>query len=90
MLHAYKLRAEYEALHPDTTIALPDGTSYPVGQAFADAPDGVLVLDDQDPEQIPALLTVNAYFAAKTVRVPEPARKAASTTDSGADAPKKG
>jgi hypothetical protein len=78
MLHAYRLRAEYEDLDPDTTISLVDGIAFGVGRAFADAPDGVVVLDDTDPEQLAQIHALEGYPAVKTTSVPEPARKAAS------------
>lgn len=77
-LHAFKLRAEYEGLDPDTTISLPDGSDYQVGQAFKDAKDGLVVLDDEKPEDVDQINTLDAYFAVKSASVPEPARKSAA------------
>lgn len=76
-LHAFRLRAEYESLDPDTIISLPDTSDYQVGRAFADAPDGVVVLDDEKADELPQIHTLQSYFAVKTTTVPEPARKPA-------------
>lgn len=101
MLHAYRLRSEYEGLDPATTISLPGGSDLPVGQLFAEAKDGVVVLDDTNPDQVPIAQTLAGYFAVKTAAVPEAARKAAEkaekaakteqdNTDPGADAQNEG
>jgi hypothetical protein len=76
MLHGYRLRAEYEGLDPDTTISLPTGEDYVVGQAFADANDGLVVLDDEQPDQLAQIHTLDAYFAVKPASVPDEIREA--------------
>lgn len=77
MLHAYRLRSEYEGLDPDTTISLYDGSDYVVGKAFQEAKDGVVVLDDEDPEQRLQMYALEEYFAVKSTTVPDKARKQA-------------
>lgn len=75
-LHGFALRKEYEDLDPNTEIALPEGRPYKVGKAFADAKDGIVVLDDQDPDQVPVIQTLDAYFAVKSAAVPSDVQKA--------------
>lgn len=80
--HAYQLRSRYEQLDPNTTISLPDGTAYEVGKAFADAKDGVVVVDAASPEHA----ALEDYFAVKRAAVPAKAKPTTSST--GASAPK--